>query len=367
MINAEWVTGKVLDDTLSSEWNHLVDLSPTGTIFQRFGWISEWRRTRPATDDLAVLLMRHDGKLVGIAPLFIPTSGRWRYLRMLGEVNSDYCDILFDPDHEESVGKMAVKEMAAFCKRENLQGLIALDVPSDHLARHLRNSGYTPRRIGGDPCLYCPLPSSWDAFIAGLGSNARQKVPRYFRSVEKKYQVVYVDSHADPVERERAMNSLFELHTRYWHIKNQPGGFPPELRGLHLRLAAAEAGKLRLYEITLDGESRAVFYGYFYKGKMWAYLTGVDPDFAEDRLGTLIFGHAIRKTIEEGGDEFDFLRGDEGYKSQIWNVNRDRTNSSFVVPMTLRSRMVMRLSNGDSVPDLGPKSFVRLLRARLPF
>lgn len=364
MLSADWITGSSLDGSLARDWNDLVDLCPSGTVFQRFEWLSEWWRARTGRSELAVLLVRRDGVLIGVAPLFISASGCWKYLRLMGEVNSDYCDVLFHPKHEKLVwGKMAY-EIEAFCKCRKIHGLIASDVPSEHIRQYLDGLGLRTRKLGSTPCPYTPLPGNWDEFVAGLGTKNRQEIPRYYRRLEKNHQVCYESSHLDESSREQALDSLFELHTRYWQRRGEAGGFPPELQGFHRRVAAMSDG-LRLYSIRMDGVIRAVFYGYYYKNKMWAYLTGVDPDFTQDHLGTLIFGLAIRRTIEEGGSEFDFTRGDELYKSQTWKALRDRENLSFVIPFSLRSRAAMLLSDGVSIPDLGSRSLVRMLRKRI--
>lgn len=362
----EWITGQWPDDHLAGEWNALVGQSPMGTIFQRFEWLGEWWRMQGGfAANVAILLIRSRGTLVAILPMYYSVGGRWRYLRLLGEGDSDYCNFVFHPACEDPVWEMAIGAIRKFCKINDLHGLVATDLPTLHVAEHFSKCGLSHRVIDVVRCPYVPLPDTWEAFLKGVAKNKRLEIPRYLRRLEKRFEVSFRSSHEDDASREETLERLFEIHTRYWHARGLPGVFPSRQRVFHRAVAASLKDQLRLYQIALNGVPRAIFYGYFYQGRMFSYQTGVDPDFTQDRLGTLIFGHAIRRTIDEGGIEFDFARGDEPYKSQTWRALRDRFNSSVVVPISPRSRAVFHLSRGNEMPGHGLRDVARMIVARL--
>jgi CelD/BcsL family acetyltransferase involved in cellulose biosynthesis len=64
----------------------------------------------------------------------------------------------------------------------------------------------------------------------------------------------------------------------------------------------------------LDDRIIAALYGFEFRGRIFYYLGGFDPQFSKLNPGTLIIGHAIEEAIRDGANEFDFLRGQEKYK-----------------------------------------------------
>ncbi len=99
---------------------------------------------------------------------------------------------------------------------------------------------------------------------------------------------------------------------------------------------------LRLHTVSLDGQIRAALYCFHLGDRTVYYLSGFDPapDLAKFSLGTVLTARAIRHAIEEdSAREFDFLRGNEGYKYK-WGA-RDRFNARLSLPRSgPRSRLL---------------------------
>jgi CelD/BcsL family acetyltransferase involved in cellulose biosynthesis len=79
--------------------------------------------------------------------------------------------------------------------------------------------------------------------------------------------------------------------------------------------AFAEKGWLSLFFLTFNDEPVSSFYCFEYNKKLYFYLSGFDPEYAYYRPGHLTFKYIIKYGIEKGLNEFDFLRGNETYKS----------------------------------------------------
>jgi CelD/BcsL family acetyltransferase involved in cellulose biosynthesis len=86
-----------------------------------------------------------------------------------------------------------------------------------------------------------------------------------------------------------------------------------------------EAGLLRLYLLRIEGEPAAAYYGFMHRDRAYAYLTGLNPDFAFESPGVLMLAHALEQALAEGAREAHFLRGQEAYKYE-WGA-RDRWNT----------------------------------------
>ena len=70
----------------------------------------------------------------------------------------------------------------------------------------------------------------------------------------------------------------------------------------------------------------AVYYGFSWRERSYAYLGGFDPDLPRLSPGAQILHHAITEAIAEICREFHFLRGGEAYK-YAWGAV-DRWNSA---------------------------------------
>ena len=113
------------------------------------------------------------------------------------------------------------------------------------------------------------------------------------------------------------LDDLFRLHEARWRSRGEAGVLAdPAVQEFHRDAAPALAaeGMLRLYRMRIGEAVAAVYYGFAWRGRSYAYIGGFDPEMPRLSPGALILRHAIGAAIAEGCAEFDFLRGGEGYK-----------------------------------------------------
>jgi CelD/BcsL family acetyltransferase involved in cellulose biosynthesis len=79
---------------------------------------------------------------------------------------------------------------------------------------------------------------------------------------------------------------------------------------------------LRLYRLHIGERVAAVYYGFAWRGRSYAYIGGFDPELPRLSPGAMILHHAISAAIAEESGEFDFLRGGEAYKYAWGAVDR---------------------------------------------
>jgi len=104
--------------------------------------------------------------------------------------------------------------------------------------------------------------------------------------------------------------------------RQEEGAFSDaRVREFHLGLAKSFAsnGWLNLAFLSLDGEPVAAKYGFIYGNKFYSYLSGFAPDYSKYRVGSVINMYLLRAMIDRGLKEFDFLNGEEPYKTR-WNT-----------------------------------------------
>ena len=95
-------------DTLGSlreEWDDLLVRSPRATIYQSWEWNDAWWGCFGGRKRLRLLQIRENGRLFGIAPLYVSRhfNTPLRRLAFIGTGVTDYIDILADGKHEQDV------------------------------------------------------------------------------------------------------------------------------------------------------------------------------------------------------------------------------------------------------------------------
>lgn len=319
----------------ASDWQRLAAASPYATVFQTWEWNAAWWKHHGRGKRLCALIVEEGECIVGIAPLF-SSFGPLHTLQLVGNGGSDYLDLLALPGQEEAVAQ-AVGQWLTQNRRVwdwgDLQqikpGAVAEQLPGADLWE-------------GETCPYLPLPATYDAFLKTLGKKLRQNVGYYERSMAKEQALEMRLATEETLLKD--LDAFFRLHQLRWRGRWMPGAFAAaSARAFHTEVARAllAAGNLRLHILLLDSVPVASLYC-FHKGQTtFYYLGGFDPAIAKLSPGTVLTARAIRHAIEQdGATEFDFLRGDEGYKYR-WGA-QDRYNRRVSLTQTgLRSALLV--------------------------
>jgi CelD/BcsL family acetyltransferase involved in cellulose biosynthesis len=85
--------------------------------------------------------------------------------------------------------------------------------------------------------------------------------------------------------------------------------------------------RLRLCGLILNGRIEAVIYAFAHGRRLYSYLGGWNPVLAKVSPGLVSIWYSMLAGIDEGIEEFDFLRGSEAYKYRFgarprWNRRR---------------------------------------------
>jgi CelD/BcsL family acetyltransferase involved in cellulose biosynthesis len=326
-----------------STWNELARKVP----FRRWDWLEAWWRnysadpdgTPTGRHDLYVLAVQDDqNNLIGIAPWYrLCTRSGSRVIRFLGdgEVCSDYLSVLCRDEHSIAV----TKELANWLKDANERHGSAnqadqtdddrwdrLDFVGVDAGDAVFNCLLAQLREVGNLVHFCPamntwrleLPPTWDEFLSRLSKQHRNRLRRadrtYFQTGQVK--VKRVDSADD---WSAFFKILLDLHGRRWNNKGLPGAFAsPRFAAFHREISAnwSASGLATLAWLELDGKPLAVEYRLHGDGVMYAYQSGMDTERLDIRPGELANMWAVRNALEQGQHHYDFLRGDEEYKSR---------------------------------------------------
>ncbi|MHA2009442.1 MAG: GNAT family N-acetyltransferase [Promethearchaeota archaeon] len=185
----------------------------------------------------------------------------------------------------------------------------------------------------GAICPYIKIPNSLENFLRNYGKNFRKNLRRGLRNLERDHGKIELKDHRDMGSIKDAMNIFFNLHQKRWLSKNQPGAFSTKrVRNIFLDRARlfAQKGWFRLYFLLVDKKPVAAKYVLEHNKKIYGCLSGFDSDYSSYSLGNLLMVKIIEKAIERGFKEYDFMKGNELYKSK-WTKNyRRNVNIKFI-------------------------------------
>jgi CelD/BcsL family acetyltransferase involved in cellulose biosynthesis len=312
-------------ERLEDEWNELFRRANPQNVFLSFGWLATWWK-HFGKGRLAIVAVRDDlGGLAAVAPLYVARSARALGARRLGflgdeRVGSDYLNLLVDV----AGGTAAVAEIARviFDRRADWDYIELHDCADaaeiDRLKQELESRGMREVEVRPRVCRYISLPDSFDAYLGGVCRSLRTNYRRRWRHLQQQYHVECVTV-SQPAELEQYFPTLIALHRMRFKERAAVSAFlashVPEFHTEALRALAAQ-GLARLLVLKADGYAVAAIYGFSVGETFQFYQCGMNPRWARDGVGQVLIGNAIEQNIADGHATFDFLRGDERYKTQ---------------------------------------------------
>jgi len=319
-------------DGLAGEWNDLLSRSVSDVPFLRHEYQRAWWSTLGGGEwergELWLGVGRDEaGRLVGIAPLFRTRTRDGRDgLMLLGSIEiSDYLDLIVAQDAVESFAQVLLEALEADAGGDpallDLHNIPKASPTLAALEAAAVRQGWTATRERLEPCPVIRLSGDWESYLSSLEKKQRHELRRKIRRAE---------NHAAPV-RFRLVEpgeDLEEATERFLRLMafdvGKIGFLTPKMRVQFHALvrAAAESGWLQLAFLEVAGEPAAGYLNFDYRGRIWVYNSGINPEHTALSPGWVLLAHLIRWAIEHGRREFDFLRGDEAYKRHLGGVDR---------------------------------------------
>ena len=286
--------------------------------------LASWEIFAEPEDELYILLINSsEGKLVGIAPLYLQGAASSPTFRLLGSNNdcTHHTTWLSAPGYETRVGQ----EVALFllqCKSD-WKRLLLEAVDADAVAIHatvnyLNENGCLCHKRQIHSCWKIPLPDTWDDYLRMLSRSLRRRCRKLQRQFfdSGKVQLHQVETEAD---LQHGFEVFLKLHGARWgSIKKPLGVFEDQrVRKFHERVSRnlLLQNKLRLAWLECEGKPIAAEYQFVDTKAVYAYQAGIDLAMDEYSPGKLSMMAAIQFAIANDCEFFDLLRGNEPYKA----------------------------------------------------
>ena len=315
---------------LELQWSRLADDLP----FCHPGWMLPWWNVYGQLPDrklFVVCVSSDDGELVGLAPWYRQRASIGGCIVKFlgsGEVCSDYLTVLSAPGQESAVAQQLAAWLADASGRQNDWGQLQFEsVPEfgvdvlTGLIEELESQKIGTCNTPSDSCWRIQLPSNMDAYLQTLSRRQRYQIRRgYRREIESGN--VTVDIATSPEQLLDCWPTLVDLHQRRREALGEPGcfacaNFTKFLHNATLKLG--ESGKAAIFVLKEDQRPLAVEHQLIGSKTVYAYQSGLDPDRMDIAPGKLANYVTIQSAIYQKKTQFDFLRGDEPYKS-LWRA-----------------------------------------------
>lgn len=308
---------------MKEDWNDLLRRSASDTVFLRWEWLHTWWEAFGRGRTLCILAARDGGRLVGAAPFYLEEDSRGvRHLRFCSdELYPDGLDVISERGREREVVGATASWLFGGGLRWDVASLRHVGSASV-LPGLLRGSGRTWRAGPPEPCPYIRMEGTFEAYAEGRPRLA-DVLKKEKRLLEKgiTHRVIREEG-----ELPKAMDDLFLLHDKRAREKGITTVFTSEgIQAFHRRLAGQFLKeKILNLQFLTDGENAvSALYSFHYKRKIYFYQSGFDPAWRAWSVGAVMIAVALRRAFQDGLEEFDFLKGDEGYKALWMNAVRE--------------------------------------------
>ena len=334
-LRCELITRGAQLEELAPAWAELQAESQSTEPMMSPTWlIAWWRCYGEASSRELRLACFYDGEhLVGLVPLL--AQRHWyrpgipfRRLQFLGreEVCSEYLQVLAARGFEDCVlaafaGALASRALGPWDELV-LDAMDGTDFILPGLQESLAGRGYSTSLEEIDRAPYIDLPASWEQYLKGRSSAQRYFINRSLRDFDKwaAGHVVFHDA-CSSSELEAGKEILTSLHTERWREAGQTGAFhSPRFTAFHNVVLPQlfKAGNVELLWLSVNGRPIAAAYNIIWNRKLYFYQSGRSLDVPNQiRPGVILHANAIRRAIEAGQKEYDFLGDPVQYKMQM--------------------------------------------------
>lgn len=332
---------------IKSDWDHVYRADPESQFFLSWTWLKRWldgldgtwlilaAKPSPAGErHVAFLPLRRRTKMRA-------SGGFYNELTMAGSRMAEYTGLLAHPAHATE----AVRGFAQCLKRMSWARLdfdkLRMSASRiEMLIEGLDAAGLSVRRVhqhrqhGIDlyACPYIPLPASWEAYLGTLSANTRQRIRRGLRKLDASPELRIVPATNDTIERD--LDPFLALWTAKWAARKgkAAGAITSNLRLMLLHCMRAGALYMPLLwqderlvaglALLVDADKKTLLF----------MVGGRDPGVVDPPPGLMLHAFSIRRAIEMGFAEYDFLNGDETYKLSLAGERRQLESLTVAVP-----------------------------------
>jgi CelD/BcsL family acetyltransferase involved in cellulose biosynthesis len=302
------------------EWKELMKRDPNRHIFSTPEWNKTWWAEFKDDKELYILTMRRDGDIAALVPLYLKREAGKAILRFIGGIDlTDYLGPICSMEDRDPAAEATVEWLKDAPIGWDEFDAHNLPVPfgfGEFLVDHADRRGFDITLNQEDTSAVLVLPPSWEEYEGALDSKERHELRRKRRRLAREHPDVQMRS-ATEETLETDLKTFVEMHRGAEGMK---GHFMrPEIATFFERMAHAfmPLGWLRLDLLEIGGSAVAATFGFQLERAFYLYNSAYEPEARRLSPGLVLVSELVKRAIDEGREQFDFLRGPERYKYQL--------------------------------------------------
>lgn len=325
-----------------NKWNSIVKSMQSPTIFLTWEWIITWLNHFGKYYEPIILFIYDEAELAAIFPLArrsIRLPGGFLKLKTISicgsmELYPNHLDIIC----KEGKAVLYIRKAFEFLASEytdwdvlHLAFLSEKGYLSSYLRSPCNNEEHKIQLVCTTVSPYISTKGDLKTYLNNFSGKKRYNLNREKKNLFQAHNVTFqcVETIED---LNQGLNDLFRLHKKRAEDKRIKSTFDGvEILDFHREIARIffNMGWLRLYVLKKDNNIISSAYGFLFENKFNFYQTGLEPEWKQFSAGKILIYKIIENLFIEDASEFDFLGGDEDYKT-FW-IREFRSNFTYNV------------------------------------
>lgn len=302
------------------EWHELLVSDPDRHIFGTPLWNQLWWEEFGAGKDLFILTMKRGGEIAAVVPLYRKVQDGRRILRFIGGIDlTDYLGPICSLEDRDDVADTLVEWLLTTDAEWDELDAHNMPVPfgfAEFLVERADARGIAFRGDQEETAAVLPLPSEWEGYLESLEAKERRELKRKRRRLAREIpDARFRTATADTLDAD--LKTFVDMHRG---AEGHKGHFmKPEIATFFERVARRfiEVGWLRLDLLEVGDRAIASTFSFQTSNTFYLYNSAYEPDAARLSPGLVLVSELVKRSIERGLKQFDFLRGPERYKYQL--------------------------------------------------
>ncbi|MES2932319.1 MAG: GNAT family N-acetyltransferase [Pseudomonadota bacterium] len=299
---------------LLQEWDRLAQSMPTHMPFQSVHWNRTWwnRFKRDGVffkDELYLLCVMRDARLIGIVPLFRTTIGLpgipvFRYMRMLGaDANlTEWRSVICRSEDRLALQAIWLRHMAEYkfgLFFAQIRGFTADEIA----AANFENVGFVKMMLPSENFILA-LPANWESFKTKLKRNIKESLRHCYNSLDHSGLIPSLTVIGNAPVLRRKMELFYQWHAlRAQNVGTvyHPDYFKDKKHRVFLDELAdglCPLGQMKLFELNLNGQPVAYRLGFINGNTLYLYFSAFDPTFSKFSTMTTLIAEVIKWAID---------------------------------------------------------------------
>ncbi|UCC98846.1 MAG: GNAT family N-acetyltransferase [Phycisphaerales bacterium] len=319
---------------IQQQWDQLAE-SVGSEIFLTYDWCRIWWKYYGAGRDLRVYVFRSAEKLVGVLPLFFESIRLGPVFVRAGKiVGSDHTLAQFSPPVRRDHIRAVVQRFYELISRERWD-IIHIGPIAGLYSHYEELSEALDESFGGSCILrakktqdqtYFLLADKWAAQLKGLSRNARKRISRHYRQLNKALHHEpgrFASEFATVENADEMFRGFVHMHQVHWKACGKLGHFGDwqDAFEFHREMVMAQLKYDRLRLMASYWGTRSLGYEYAYKfgDKYFAFLNArTDSEkLADINVCTSMFTEQVKRAMSENVRCVDDMRGKYDYKLRL--------------------------------------------------